>query len=102
VMFTIQKCTCGTNAKQTGDYYYSRLSLGVLWFIYSNYPTVMNMRGCMIEMQGGKRNPRLHMVGVSHTGIRLLTRLKDQFQDYIDVQHHIKSDISVTFSSLCL
>jgi hypothetical protein len=45
--------------------------------------------------QGGKRNRRVQMIGISHSGVRLLTRFKDQFKDYIEVLNYIRFGIGL-------
>ena len=40
--------------------------------------------------QGGRRHPTVKLVGVSHSGLRLLAREKDLFEDDLRMVHHIR------------
>jgi myosin-15 len=52
----------------------------------------------LFAVNGGRRNQRVHMVGVGHSGVRLLNRFKDTFDDVINVLVHLKyEEISEVF-----
>jgi myosin-15 len=44
----------------------------------------------LFPVNGGSRHRNLHLVGVSHSGVRLITRCKDMNDDRLSVMEHIK------------
>jgi len=53
----------------------------------------------LFAVNGGRLNPKAHMVAVGHSGVRLVSRFKDTYDDVINVLAHIKfeemSEVSV-------
>ena len=45
---------------------------------------------CVWCWQGGLHQPTVQLVAISHSGVRLLSRDKDLFEDNLDVISHVR------------